>query len=90
MPCDSSLGCAKGHYNDLKVRPLTWREQGLLDRFHASKATGGAILTEAERRDDCLARLFGYLERISQAKSARDSAAALANILAYAQGKARK
>lgn len=86
VPCDSSLGCPKGHYSSPKHRDLTAQEESLLSLFYAVKATGGAVLNEDERSDECLAVLFSHLERINQARSSRDSATALANCLVQLRG----
>jgi hypothetical protein len=82
VPCDSSLGCAKGHYSKPKYRPLTAQEEVIVRTYHASKASGGRMLTDAELSDECLAALFSHLERLHSARTSRDTAAAITHGLA--------
>jgi hypothetical protein len=86
-PCEARIGCAKGHWADLKFRRLTLAEESLVALFHASKATGGAMLSEDERRDDVLALLFSYLERIHQARNINDMASSMAATMVQIRGR---
>lgn len=87
VPCEASVGCAKGHWQKPTHRPLTAMEESMVSLYHASKATGGAILSEDERRDDVLALLFSYLERIYQARSVNDMASSMAATLVQLRGR---
>lgn len=63
-PCDASIGCAKGHYND---RPdLNATQEAVISLYMASRATGGACLNEAERNDWWLMETFGLLREIEE------------------------
>jgi hypothetical protein len=63
-PCDASIGCAKGHYND---KPdLNPSQEAVISLYLASRASGGAMLNEAERRDWWLAETFGQLREIEE------------------------
>jgi len=63
-PCEASIGCAKGHYNE---KPdLNAQQRSVIDLYNASRASGGSCLTESERRDWWLAETFGKLYEIDQ------------------------
>ena len=63
-PCEASIGCAKGHYND---KPdLNATQEAVITLYLASRSTGGAVLNEAERADWWLAETFGQLREIEQ------------------------
>lgn len=85
-PCEASLGCPKGHWSQPKYRPLTRQEEMLVALYHSAKATGGAVLSEKERRDDVLALLFSYLERIHQARAVNDMASTMAATMVQMRG----
>ena len=83
LPCDASIGCAKGHWSNPKIRRLTAAEEMLVTLYHASKATGGQVLNEHERADDVLVVLFAHLERIYQARNTSELASTMAATLAH-------
>lgn len=61
-PCDASIGCAKGHYND---KPdLNPSQEAVITLYNASKATGGVVLNEAERSDWWLTETFSKMREI--------------------------
>jgi hypothetical protein len=70
VPCEASIGCAKGHYND---KPdLNAYQEAVIELYNASRATGGAMLNEAERSDWWLMQAFGQMREIEE-KVARNS-----------------
>ena len=85
-PCEASLGCAKGHWATPKARALTKSEEMLVALYHASKATGGAVLNEHERNDNVLVLLFSYLERIHQARNTNELASTMAATMVRLKG----
>lgn len=86
VPCDASIGCPKGHWSAPKARALTESEDMLIALYHASKATGGAILNEHERTDNVLVLLFAYLERIHQARNTNEFASTMAATMVRLKG----
>lgn len=82
-PCEKPhQGCPKGHWS----KPIELRagDRRLVELYEASVATGGAILTEAERRDDILLFVFSLLsihyEHSRQVSFATSIRAAIASI----------
>lgn len=64
VPCEASIGCAKGHYNEKPdLNPM---QDAVISLYFASAATGGACLNEAERRDWWLMETFGLLREIEE------------------------
>lgn len=64
VPCESSLGCKKGHWQE---KPdLNPPQQGVLDLYHASIASGGACLSDDERSDWWLMQTFGKLRMLEE------------------------
>lgn len=62
VPCEATIGCKKGHW---KENPdLSESQRQVIDLYHASVATGGACLNEAERSDWYLAVLFGRMREL--------------------------
>ena len=70
-PCEASIGCAKGHYNEQP--DLNASQQSVIDLYHASRASGGAVLSEAERSDWWLAETFGKLYEIDERFKRREN-----------------
>lgn len=64
VPCDASIGCAKGHYNE--TPDLNATQEAVISLYSASRATGGACLNEAERRDWWLMETFGLLREVEE------------------------
>jgi len=63
-PCDASIGCAKGHYND---KPdLNPSQEAVITLYFAAQATGGACLNEAERKDWWLLETLGRMKEVEQ------------------------
>lgn len=64
VPCESSVGCAKGHYND---KPdLNVAQEAVIELYAASAVCGGAMLNDAERSDWWLLEAFSRLRSIDQ------------------------
>jgi len=63
-PCEASIGCAKGHYN--QNPDLNETQEAVITLYLASRSTGGAVLNEAERADWWLAETFGKLREIEE------------------------
>ena len=62
VPCDTHLGCPKGHW---KEKPdLTSHEALLVDLYTTSKATGGRVLTTGEARDPFILETFAMLAMV--------------------------
>lgn len=61
LPCIQDT-CPKGHYS--KPIAISKRERRIIDLYRAAKASGGATLNEAERRDWLVARAFSILEDV--------------------------
>lgn len=59
VACETSMKCPKGHWENEFI-PSSGDEQALY-LFEASQASGGAFLSENERSDAILARLFAML-----------------------------
>lgn len=59
-PCETSLGCAKGHWTK-EVR-LQSHEEKLIELFWASRQTGG-LLTEAEKASPIVRSAFDWMSR---------------------------
>lgn len=78
VPCEASIGCPKGHWANPKHRALTAAEESLVRLYHASVASGGAMLNEHERSDSVLAVLFSRLSIVFQAKHTSELATAVA------------
>lgn len=64
VPCDASIGCAKGHYNENP--DLNKNQEAVISLYLASQATGGACLNDAERNDWWLMETFGLLREIEE------------------------
>jgi hypothetical protein len=64
VPCESTIGCKKGHWKD--APDLNAPQQGVIDLFHASMASGGACLSEDERSDWWLMQTFGKLRSLEE------------------------
>lgn len=64
MPCESSVGCAKGHYN--QKPDLNEAQEAVIELYAASVACGGSMLNEAERSDWWLMQAFGKLREIDE------------------------
>lgn len=64
VPCDASIGCAKGHYN--QNPDLNKNQEAVISLYLASRATGGACLNEAERNDWWLTETFGLLREVEE------------------------
>lgn len=63
-PCETSIGCPKGHWKD---RPdLTPEQKGVIDLFRSSLATGGRSLTVAESQDWFLTKIFADLLELNE------------------------
>lgn len=63
-PCEASIGCAKGHYNE---KPdLNASQEAVIDLYLASRATSGQCLNEAERADWWLMGAFGKMREIEE------------------------
>lgn len=61
LPCVMDV-CAKGHYlNPIKI---SRRERKIIDLYKASKASGGAVLNDAERNDRLILKAFAVLEDV--------------------------
>lgn len=78
VPCVQDK-CPKGHY-DKPIR-ISRREHRIIDLFKASKASGGAILNEAERNDRIVARAFAILEDVYEDAKNQAMAANVASIV---------
>jgi hypothetical protein len=61
-PCEASIGCAKGHYNDNP--DLNAKQEAVISLYQASKVSGGAMLNEAERSDWWLLQTFAAMREI--------------------------
>lgn len=80
-PCEKShIGCAKGHWS--KPIQLTAGDRKLIDLFEASMASGGSMLTEAERKDEILKFVFSLLYAHYESAKRASLLAAAANIIA--------
>jgi hypothetical protein len=64
VPCEASIGCAKGHYNQLP--DLNDQQKAVIDLYEASKVSGGSMLNEAEKRDWWLLETFARLHEVDQ------------------------
>jgi hypothetical protein len=78
LPCIQDT-CPKGHYS--KPIAISRRERRIIDLYRAAKATGGAILTEAERRDSLVARAFSILEDVFEQAKTQAIASNVASIV---------
>ncbi len=75
-PCENpKQGCAKGHWS--APIEITAAQRRVLDLFEAATATGGAVLSEAERRDEILLFVFA---RLAEYRQARERAYLRANL----------
>ena len=86
VPCDASIGCAKGHWSAPKGRKLTKSEEWAIALYHSAKATGGAILSQDERNCEILTLLFSYLERMHQAKNTSEMASMMTSAMVRLKG----
>lgn len=68
-PCETPLGCAKGHWRDEIV--LTAQEERVIDAFWASRGAGG-VLTDEEKRHPIIRHVFARLAEIVEAKAHGD------------------
>jgi len=84
VPCETSIGCKKGHWKD---KPdLNPSQEAVIDLFYSSRATGGAFLSRAERRDWWLLTIFARLQAISEANERSASSSLLSCITAMQTG----
>lgn len=59
VACETSVGCAKGHWG---IKPdLTSNDELVIDLFQSSMSSGGQMLTESERNSDFLMEAFSEL-----------------------------
>lgn len=75
VPCESSIGCKKGHWKD--EPDLNAAQANVIDLFWSSACSGGAFLSQRERADWWLMSLFGQLEAIRDANKRAASASML-------------
>jgi hypothetical protein len=59
VACETSVGCAKGHW--INKPDLTTSEDMVIDLFQSSISSGGQMLTELERNSDFLMEAFSEL-----------------------------
>lgn len=78
VPCIQDR-CPKGHFD--KPIEISKRERRIIDLYRAAKASGGAVLTEAERRDALVARAFSMLEDVYEQARNQAIATSVASIV---------
>lgn len=79
-PGQAEGACPKGHWKD---RPdLNAAEEMVLELYRTAKATGGAMLTPAERSSSWLLTIFARLAEVDQLFEAREKAEQRAVIMA--------
>lgn len=84
VPCETSIGCRKGHWKD---KPdLTTEESRVLSLYWASKATNGAALSVAHKRSRWLMGLLGRMECSAAVVAAGTHRALVSAVVAAAKG----
>lgn len=78
LPCIQDT-CPKGHYS--KPIAISRRERRIIDLYRAAKASGGAILTDAERRDSLVAKAFSIMDELFEQASTQAIASSVAAIV---------
>lgn len=79
-PCEKpNIKCPKGHWS----KPIELRagDRKLIELYEASVASGGAMLTEAERRDEILHFVFPLLHMHYEAVKRSSIVSAAATVL---------